>query len=75
MLACCLPLSLLPGTAQMILGNLQSYGSQLVFGSCMLSKLVVLKRSSNVCSHVLAKGWVVPDDFPAAVLSGGGRRL
>ena len=33
------------------------------------------KRSSNVCSHVLAKRWVVPNDVSVAVPSGGVRRL
>ena len=33
------------------------------------------ERSCNVCSHVLAKRWVVPNDVPVAVPSGEARRL
>ena len=31
------------------------------------------ERSPNICSHVLAKKWVVPDDVSVAVPSGGVR--
>ena len=33
------------------------------------------KRSPNICSHVHAKGWIVPDDVSLAVFSVGARRL
>ena len=52
-LACCLPLLLLPGKSQMISGNFRPLDSQLVFGSCMLSKLVVRSFSVGLicCDH------------------------
>ena len=33
------------------------------------------ERSSHVCSHVLAKSWVVPNDVSVAVPSGGVRGM
>ena len=33
------------------------------------------KHSPNICSHVLAKWWIVTNDTSLAVFSGGARRL
>ena len=53
-LACCLPLSLLLCKSWMISGNFRPLDSQLVFGSCMLSKLVVWSFSVAMicCDHL-----------------------
>ena len=33
------------------------------------------ERTPNICSHILAERWVVPDDVTVAVSSGGVQRL